>query len=927
MSETIFKTFKEQPLELLHKIASGGEGTIWQTNIPQFLAKIYHTTSDTIQPKILAMLADPPQDPMRAQGHTSIAWPQDGIVDADNNFRGFLLPRISGTLTLNHIYNPKLRKKHAPGFNWFYLHTTAANIASILDSLHQRDYVIGDIKTDNFLVTENALVSVLDTDSFQINVKNQAFRCTMGSEGFTPPELIGQDFHTIDRTEIHDRFGLAVLIHLLLLGYHPFSGDWRDATPLGRDQAIQQGLWPYDGTDRIKPSPFAIPYEILTPEIRAAFLAAFQEGHTSPHKRPSAKEWQNLLQRALQQLTVCTQNPNHYHVQNQSCYWCDRATTTGLEIFPSLTVGEQDYIVQHFTRALQSQDIKAITILWNKHPFLHQDQRLKVHDNLIQRSCAYILALEQFTELCQGEATTDQILDWWTHDERLNYFPPDPTLEIRGQPLNTFLQVLQEKRKALEALRAAVHAANNLDMVDEDHEMTIVQRLHQTPWSADVRQREPVLFQRADLAEKRITTLQHFRQYFLQNDAGQAAHLLLSYENYLQDFKLSQAQKNFLTTAKHHFGLFQEFSDLIQQGPAQDINLVKLWEEQPLMHTSTFAQQPVDSLSLADHIQQAQGRLELAEQLKNLLQAKDYIGIANLWDAAAPHAKEIFAPYATPMQQGLHKKSIWLHLRRAALEQELKHHILDWDETNFYPLAKAEKLEAALQDAFVDAYDDTHFPQNPIQKVIHHNNFLEILWPWPQAKWPVPLCLWAVRHDRFPQSPQDIEETFHGGWCWNSGGMKEHKAWVPFSHQKVYVCIWPAHFVCKKPVILGKPLSLQDQSSTRVFYTYVTKKSLFRKQEMILSIKFFAETGCTMPPLSIYGHEEYPPTPDDSQKITLGTLQALNLVKQKHFETKLKISASINDKIFVRLYPMEGYQPSILLMPPMDLEEDVKYKK
>ena len=177
MTDTLFKTFKEQPIELLHKIASGGEGTIWQTNIPQFLAKIYHEPSEKLHPKILAMLADPPLDPMRAQGHTSIAWPQDGIVDAENMFRGFLLPRISGTLTLNHIYNPKLRKKHAPGFNWFYLHTTAANITSILDSLHQRGYVIGDLKTDNFLVTENALVSVLDTDSFQIKVKANFNTC------------------------------------------------------------------------------------------------------------------------------------------------------------------------------------------------------------------------------------------------------------------------------------------------------------------------------------------------------------------------------------------------------------------------------------------------------------------------------------------------------------------------------------------------------------------------------------------------------------------------------------------------------------------------------------------------------------------------------------------------------------------------------
>ena len=49
---------------LNQKLASSGEGTVWTTNFPGFLAKLYHTpTPDRIE-KLRVMIAHPPQNPL-----------------------------------------------------------------------------------------------------------------------------------------------------------------------------------------------------------------------------------------------------------------------------------------------------------------------------------------------------------------------------------------------------------------------------------------------------------------------------------------------------------------------------------------------------------------------------------------------------------------------------------------------------------------------------------------------------------------------------------------------------------------------------------------------------------------------------------------------------------------------------------------------
>jgi WD40 repeat protein len=327
----------DRPLTLTKQIANSGEGTVWETSLPGFVAKLYHHPTSDRRQKLEVMIANPPSDPMLKNNHISFAWPQDLLQDAKGNFVGFLMPTIKNSVKLSSIYSPRLRKQKAPRFNWYYLHTAALNIASVIKSIHARGYVVGDIKPQNILINDRAAPSVIDTDSFQVTdpLTHQVYRCLVGSEGFTPVELLGKDLSTIEQTDVQDRFRLGILIYLLLFGDHPFKGKW---TGLGEapspTELIRRGFWPYAPNSLIQPGPSTIPLAVVHPGLQTCFRRCFNDGHTNPRARPSAEEWVQALKGAIATLKVCSQHQYHYYSRLYGqCNWCERKAALGLDIF------------------------------------------------------------------------------------------------------------------------------------------------------------------------------------------------------------------------------------------------------------------------------------------------------------------------------------------------------------------------------------------------------------------------------------------------------------------------------------------------------------------------------------------------------------------------------------------------------------------
>lgn len=337
---------KPEIINLSVSLGRGGEACIYAVpSCGDLVAKVYHKPTVTHAHKLQAMLANPPENPTASLGHISIAWPQDLLraTDQSNEIIGFLMPHIRGMRPIIDFYNPRTRREHCPLFNYQYLLRTARNLAAAFAALHSSGYCVGDVNESNILVSDTALVTLVDTDSFQVYDPDQniVYRCSVGKPEFTPPELQNKTFAQHDRKITHDSFGLAVLIFQLLMeGTHPFSGIFQGIPePPPYEARIAAGHFTYSQKHQVpyRPTPIAPAWEVLHPKLQELFLRCFEDGHHDPDLRPSAQTWLSVLAEAEDSLITCTTNPQHrYNNHLDSCPWCERTLRLGgRDPFPS----------------------------------------------------------------------------------------------------------------------------------------------------------------------------------------------------------------------------------------------------------------------------------------------------------------------------------------------------------------------------------------------------------------------------------------------------------------------------------------------------------------------------------------------------------------------------------------------------------------
>lgn len=338
-------TGKTITLDTKNPVGSGGEGRIYMVlDDPTLVAKIYHDPSDEDADKLTLMYNSPPANRTVAPGIVAIAWPVDLLrtTDARQKIVGYLMPRVMKAAPVHIFYTPKTRREQKPLFNYLYLHRSARNLAAAFTDLHAGGYVVGDVNESNILVSDTAIVTLVDTDSFQVRDPETGFtfRCPVGKAEFTPPELQSQAFRELDRTPEHDRFGLAVLLFQLLMeGTHPFSGVYKgggDPPPI--EARIKAGHFVYGRRPvPYKPMPLAPGFEILHPQLQELFIRCFESGHGSPQSRPEARTWMKALRQAEADLVACDRHPQHrYGNHLKSCPWCDRTRQLGgRDPFPS----------------------------------------------------------------------------------------------------------------------------------------------------------------------------------------------------------------------------------------------------------------------------------------------------------------------------------------------------------------------------------------------------------------------------------------------------------------------------------------------------------------------------------------------------------------------------------------------------------------
>lgn len=195
---------------------------------------------------------------------------------------------------------------------------SAKNLAIAVNKLHSKNIVIGDINQGNILVNNQAMIKLIDCDSYQVEYNGKFYLCEVGIPEYTSPELQEKSFNGIQRTKNHDCFGLAVMIFkILMFGRHPYSGV---GAPPEIENAIKQDCCCYGnylkGTTSIYSHLFS---DALSDEVKDLFDRAFSKNKNIIH--PTAKEWINTLECLEQNLIQCS-NHHKYYNNGNSCIWC-----------------------------------------------------------------------------------------------------------------------------------------------------------------------------------------------------------------------------------------------------------------------------------------------------------------------------------------------------------------------------------------------------------------------------------------------------------------------------------------------------------------------------------------------------------------------------------------------------------------------------
>ena len=282
---TAYDSEHRKTITLLQKLAEGGEGAVFTTNIPGHVAKIYKREKLTTDRKTKIEIMVSKQIVRKA-----ICFPEAIIENEQSEFVGYLMPQAKGIELGKSVFQPKLLLQKFPSWNKRDLVQLCLTILEEIRFLNNLNVILGDINPMNILVVSPKEVYFVDCDSYQI----EGYPCTVGTANFSAPEIMDRDYATFLRTQEMENFAIATLMFMIMLpGKAPYSAVG-GTSPAGN---IKNGEFPYphlgNDTDKTPPGKWGFIWSHMSYRMRLAFYETFKKGekHFDPKDRYSASEW------------------------------------------------------------------------------------------------------------------------------------------------------------------------------------------------------------------------------------------------------------------------------------------------------------------------------------------------------------------------------------------------------------------------------------------------------------------------------------------------------------------------------------------------------------------------------------------------------------------------------------------------------------
>jgi len=288
-AQTVFD-YQNQPQRLGEQFGEGGEGVIFTlAKRSEVLVKLYHEKElikrgDTLQQKVEAMRGVTALSKQRG-----VSWPLISVFDQNQRWIGYAMYKAEGR-PMFLLAHAVLYNRHFPGLDRSVIVSYLINLLHQLNTLQHNGVMVGDYNLHNILCRPGSKqVTLIDCDSYQLQINGKHFACPVGTPDMTPKEQHGKNFSMLVRTPESEAFSLAIILFkCLMLGRHPYD-------IVGGDDPVtnlKRGYFAYGiGNRGVPKGPWYNIWSHMPHRLKSHFITTFTEGADDPSKRTTFSEW------------------------------------------------------------------------------------------------------------------------------------------------------------------------------------------------------------------------------------------------------------------------------------------------------------------------------------------------------------------------------------------------------------------------------------------------------------------------------------------------------------------------------------------------------------------------------------------------------------------------------------------------------------
>ena len=322
--------------ELGKRIAEGGQGIVCPTQDPRFLVKVSRHPADDPRTEAWSRQIAAVQRMPIEENDLPIAMPVALITKPRP---GYVMELMGGLVPLEDVLRQAHERLLVEDSLAGFLATGGlarrlrllARLGRVLARLHGLGIAHGDLSPKNVFVSrsvEHDQVWLIDCDNLTYAVRNSDLQIYTPDYG--APEIFRGELGISTYTDI---WSFAVMAFQTLTLLHPFKSGTLVDTDSELEAAAFRGDIPWidhDGDERNRASA-GLPREIVcTPQLTELFRRCFQDGLSTPERRPVMAEWAQALEAAAALQVQCEEGDGgcgstFLWSESRECPFCGQA--------------------------------------------------------------------------------------------------------------------------------------------------------------------------------------------------------------------------------------------------------------------------------------------------------------------------------------------------------------------------------------------------------------------------------------------------------------------------------------------------------------------------------------------------------------------------------------------------------------------------